>query len=62
MVAMIIIVATAMVFMLVMAVVVNMVVMVDWTGLDRTGQEKLTFKLDFPGNLWPAALQQKINF
>ena len=36
MVAMIIIVATAMVFMLVMAVVVNMVVMVDWTGLDKT--------------------------
>ena len=54
MVAMIIIVATAMVVMLVMlvmVVMVNMVVMVDWTGLDRTGQEKLTFKLDFPGNL-----------
>ena len=37
-----------MVVMLVMVVVVNMVVMVDRTRQDRT---KLTFKLDFPGNL-----------
>ena len=51
MVAIVIMVATVMVVMLVMVVVVNMVVMVDRTGLDRTGQEKLTFKLDFPGNL-----------
>ena len=41
-------VATIMVLMLAMVVVVNMVVMVDRTGKDRT---KLTFKLDFPGNL-----------
>ena len=25
-----------------------------------TGQEKLTFKLDFPGNLWPAASNNNI--
>ena len=42
MVAIVIMVATAMV------VVVNMVVMVDRTGQHRT---KLTFKLDFPGSL-----------
>ena len=35
-----------MVVMLVIEVVVNMMVMVD-----RTGQAKLPFKLDFPGNL-----------
>ena len=46
MVAIVIMVATAMV------VVVNMVVMVDGTGQHRT---KLTFKLDFPGSLWLAA-------
>ena len=46
---MVIIVATVMVVMvvvLVMVVVVNMVVIVF-----RTGQDKLTFKLRFPGNL-----------
>ena len=46
---MVIIVATVMVVMvvvLVMVVVVNMVVIVF-----RTGQDKLTFKLDFPGDL-----------
>ena len=44
---MVIIVATVMV---VMVVVVNMVVIVF-----RTGQDKLTFKLHFPGNLFRAA-------
>ena len=39
-------VAMVMLVMLVMVVVVNMVVIVF-----RTGQDKLTFKLDFPGNL-----------
>ena len=46
---MVIIVATVMVVMvvvLVMVVMVNMVVIVF-----RTGQDKLTFKLHFPGNL-----------
>ena len=37
--------------MVVMVVVVNMVVMVDMAGQDRTRQDKLTFKLDFLGNL-----------
>ena len=43
-------VATVMVVMLVIVVVVSMVVMVR-TGQDRTGQAKLTFNLDFLGNL-----------
>ena len=50
---MVIIVATVMVVMvvvLVMVAVLNMVVIVF-----RTGQDKLTFKLHFPGNLFRAA-------
>ena len=41
--AMVIMVAMVMMVMVVVLVVVNMV--------DRTGQAKLTFKLDFPGKL-----------
>ena len=59
-VAMVLVVMVIMVVMLVilvMAVVVSMLVMVVTTGHDRTGQDrrKLSFKLDFPGNLGLAA-------
>ena len=52
---MVIMVAMEMVLMVIMVDVVIMVNMVDRRGQDRTGQDKLTFKLDFPGNLCLAA-------